>query len=112
MFEECQAPRITEGDEWFEFISSRAARLNAYGDEFEDMRERLGGLDPENSKSTRLELQAEIDAAVFHAYGFSYDETEFILEDFHKVQNPRVMTDDYFDTVLSKYETVVEQGEH
>lgn len=112
MFEECQAPRMTEDDEWFEFISTRAARLNGYGDEFEDMRKRLDGLDPEDSQANRLKLQAEVDAAVFHAYGFSYEETEFILEDFHKVQSPRVMTDDYFDTVLSKYETVVEQVEH
>jgi hypothetical protein len=43
-FNESQLPRLTEGDDWFHYISDRAARLNCYGEEFAEMRERLGGI--------------------------------------------------------------------
>lgn len=101
---EAQAPHLTEGDDWFEFIWRRSARLNCYGDQFEEMRERLGGIEPATDEETRIELHAEIDAAAFHAYGLNRDETEFVLDDFYQVQNPRMMTDEYFDKVLKKYE--------
>ena len=39
--EESQVPRLTEGDNWFHYISDRAARLNCYGEKFEEMREFL-----------------------------------------------------------------------
>ena len=103
-FEESQAPELTEGDEWFDYISSRAARLNCYGEEFEEMRERLSGIEPATEMNERRELQAEIDAAAFHAYGLGREETAFVLDDFHRVQNPRLMDEDYFDTVLEKYD--------
>ncbi|QCC60235.1 hypothetical protein NP511_17915 [Natrinema thermotolerans] len=108
MFEECQAPRLTKGDEWFEPVWNRAARLNCYGDDFEEIANRLD-IDPVTDEKTRQELQAEIDAAMFGAYGFDRDETEFILDDFHRVQSPRVMTDEYFDLVLEKYDELVEE---
>jgi hypothetical protein len=103
-FEESQVPRLTDGDEWFDYISTRAARLNCYGDEFEEMRERLGGIEPATEMEERRELQAEIDAAAFHAYGLDREQTTFVLDDFHRVQNPRIMDEDYFDMVLEKYE--------
>jgi hypothetical protein len=68
------------------------------------LRERLGGIKPATDENERQRLQAEIDAAAFHAYGLDRDETEFVLNDFHRVQNPRVMTEDYFDLVFGKYE--------
>lgn len=50
-------------------------------------------------------LQAEIDAAAFHAYGLDHGEPDFIvLDDFHRVRDPRTMTDEYFDLVLAKYD--------
>jgi type I restriction-modification system DNA methylase subunit len=103
-FRESQVPRLTEGDEWFDYIWTRAARLNCYGDPFEEMRDRLGGIEPAVDEAERRKIQAEIDAAAFHAYGLDYDQTAFVLDDFHRVQNPRLMDEDYFEMVLEKYE--------
>jgi hypothetical protein len=103
-FEETQVPDLTEDDEWFDYISSRAARLNCYGDDFEEMRDRLGGIEPATDMDERREVQAELDAAAFHAYGLDREQTSFVLDDFHRVQNPRIMDEDYFDMVLKKYD--------
>jgi len=103
--EESQMPRLTEGDNYFEYIWTRAARLNCYGDEFEEMRERLD-VEPATTEGERREIQAEIDAAAFHAYGLNKEETEFVLDDFHRVGNPRVMDDEYFEMVKRKYEVL------
>ncbi|NGM69177.1 hypothetical protein G6M89_09185 [Natronolimnobius sp. AArcel1] len=106
-FMESQVPRLTEGDEWFEYIWTRAARLNCYGDEFEEMRDRLG-IDAVTDPDKREEIQAELDAGAFHAYGFDRGQVEFILDDFHMVQNPRRMTDEYLDLVLGKYDELAD----
>ena len=108
--EESQLPRLIEGDDWFHYISSRAARLNCYGEEFAEMRERLGGIDPITDETERRELQAEIDAAAFHAYGLDREDTAFVLEDFHRVKNPRLMDEPYFEMVLEKYDELAEAG--
>jgi hypothetical protein len=107
---ESQMPRLTHGDGWFEYISERAARLNCYGDRFADMRDRLGGIEPATDPTERRELQAEIDAAAFHAYGLDAEEVEFVLEDFHTVSNPRLMTKEYLSTVLEKFQVLAEEG--
>jgi len=107
-FKETQVPDLTAGDEWFKYIWTRAARLNCYGDEFEEMRDRLGGIEPATDMDERREIQAELDAAAFHAYGLDRDQTEFVLEDFHRVQNPRLMDEDYFRMVLGKYDELTE----
>ncbi len=109
-FKESQVPHLTDGDDWFEYISTRAARLNCYGSEFEEMRDRLGGIDPASNKDKRRELQAEIDAAAFHAYGLNREDVEFVLNDFHRVQNPRVMSEEYFERVSEKYDTLEQEG--
>ena len=106
--EESQVPRLTEGDEWFDYIWTRAARLNCYGEEFAEMRERLGGIEPVVNATKRREIQAELDAATFHAYGLDHQETAFVLGDFYRVQNPRLMDEDYFQLVLEKYEQLAE----
>ncbi|MDB9279995.1 hypothetical protein PN416_08660 [Halorubrum ezzemoulense] len=103
-FEESQTPRLIEGDEWFDYIWTRAARLNCYGDDFEQMRDRLGGVEPATTMDERREVQAELDAAAFHAYGLDRKQTAFVLEDFHRVQNPRLMDENYFQSVLEKYD--------
>ncbi|USZ78475.1 type II restriction endonuclease subunit M (plasmid) [Halorussus vallis] len=102
-FEESQVPRLTDGDDWFHYIADRAAKLNCYGEEFAEMRERLGGIEPATDMETRRELQAEVDAAVFHAYGLDEEEMQFVLDDFHRVSNPRIMTEAYFEKVAEKY---------
>ncbi|MCU4971148.1 Eco57I restriction-modification methylase domain-containing protein [Halobacteria archaeon AArc-m2/3/4] len=109
-FNESQLPRLTDGDNWFHYISDRAARLNCYGDEFAEMRERLGGIEPVTEDDTRRELQAEIDAASLHAYGLNREEAEFMLSDFHRVENPRLMDEPYFEMVLDKYDELIEIG--
>jgi len=101
--EESQVPRLTDGDEWFEFIWTRAARLNCYGDAFEEMRERLDGIDPVTEDDGRRQLRAEIDAAAFHAYGLDPEEMQFVLDDFHLVDNPRLMDREYLEMVSEQY---------
>lgn len=105
---ESQVPRLTEGDDYFEYIWRRAARLNCYGEAFAEMRDRLGGVDPATDSNEREHLRAEIDAAAFHAYSLDRDETRFVINDFHRVQNPRLMTEDYFDLVAKKYDALVD----
>ena len=107
---ESQAPRLTAGDDWFEYIWRRAARLNCYGDAFAEMRERLGGVDPATEPGEREQVQAELDATAFHAYGLDREQTAFVLDDFHQVQNPRRMTDDYLDLVLERYDHLAEHA--
>ena len=107
-FKESQVPRLVEGDDWFEYIWTRAARLNCYGEAFEGLRDRLG-IDAVTLEEEREQIQAEIDAAAFHAYGLSHDQVAFILDDFHTVQNPRRMTDEYFELVLNKYDELADR---
>ena len=109
-FEESQMPRLQDGDDWFHHIADRAARLNCYGEEFAEMRERLGGIEPATEMGERRELQAEIDAGALHAYGLNRRDAEFILNDFHRVSNPRIMTEEYFDLVFEKYDLLEETG--
>lgn len=108
-FEESQVPQLTEGDDWFEFISTRAAKLNCYGEEFQEVRNRLGVLQPVTDRRKREKLRAEIDAAAFHAYGFDRNDTTFILENFHRVSDPRLMDEDYFDMVLKEYDRLAKE---
>jgi hypothetical protein len=101
---ESQLPRLTDGDDWFHYIAERAARLNCYGKEFKEMRKRLGGIEAAVEDQERRELQAEIDAAAFHAYGLERRDVKFVLDDFHRVENPKLMDEMYFDLVLEKYD--------
>lgn len=110
VIEEAQLPRLTEENYWYDYISNRAAQLNCYGEEFKEMRERLGDIDPVISDQDRRELQAEIDAAAFHAYGLEQSEVEFVLDDFHQVKDPRIMTDEYLNMVAKKFEKLGEEG--
>jgi hypothetical protein len=105
---ESQMPRLTEGDDWFEHIWTRAAKLNCYGEAFGEMRNRLN-IQPVTAPEERKKLQAEIDAGAFYAYGLNREQTEFLLEDFNQVENPRRMTDEYFDLVLEKYDELTPQ---
>jgi hypothetical protein len=111
-FEESQMPRLTDEDDWFQYISERAAQLNCYGKEFKELRERLGGINPVTDRDERHVLHAEIDAAAFHVYGLARTDVKFVLDDFHQVQEPRLMTEEYFDLVLEKYDELAESGPH
>lgn len=98
-----QVPRLTQDNEWFDYISNHAARLNCYGEPFAEMRERLGDIDPVDSEEERRRVQAELDAAAFHACGLNEEETKFVLEDFNRVNDPRMMDEEYFGSVLKNY---------
>lgn len=102
---ECQMPRLTDGVDWFEYIWRRAARLNCYGPQFEDLCEELD-ITPATTKTERDRLRAEIDAAAFSVYGLSDDEAEYLVNDFYRTDDPTLMTDDYFDSVLAKYREI------
>jgi hypothetical protein len=104
--EESQVPRVHTENKYFNIVYENAAKLNCFGEDFEEMRDRLGGVDPATELSERREVQAELDAATFHAYGLDREQTTFVLDDFHRVQNPRLMDDDYFEMVLEKYEEI------
>jgi len=107
---ESQLPRLTDGDDWFHYIAERGARLNCYGEKFKEMRERLGGIEPATEDQERRELQAEIDSAAFHAYGLERRDVKFVLDDFHRVENPKLMDEEYFDLVLEKYDLLDQKG--
>lgn len=102
---ESQVPRLTDGDEWFDHIWTRAARLNCYGDEFESLRDELG-ITPATSHQERKRLQAEMDAGAMLAYSLSRDEVEHMLDNFGRVKSPRLMDEEYFETVLEKYDAL------
>lgn len=38
------------------------------------------------------------------------EETRFVCDDFHHVQNPRLMTGDYFENVVEIYDELAEEG--
>jgi hypothetical protein len=101
--EESTVPRLTESDEWFDYIWRRAARLNCYGDAFDEMRSRLGRIEPITDDFARRQARIEIDAAAFHAYNLAADEVEFVLDDFNTIQNPDLRDQPYFESVLEKY---------
>jgi len=108
-FVESQMPRLTEGDDWFRHIWTRTAKLNCYGDGFAEMRDRLD-IEAATEFGERERLQAELDAGAFHAYGLNRGQVEFILDDFYQVQNPRLMTDEYFELVLEKYDELADEA--
>ena len=37
-------------------------------------------------------------------------DTKFVLDDFHRVENQRLMDEPYFDMVLEKYDELAEAG--
>lgn len=75
------------------------------------MRDRLGGFEAVAEPEARARLRAEVDAAAFHAYGLDREETAFLLDDFHRIDNPQLMTEEYFDHVLDCYDRLATRKE-
>jgi hypothetical protein len=109
-FLESQVPRLTSDDDWFDYISTRAARLNCYGEAFAEMRERLGGVKPVTDVKQRRQVQSELDAAVMHAYGLNESEVDFILDDFHYVRDPEFMDEEFTTLVRENFSELGEKG--
>jgi hypothetical protein len=109
-FRESQLPRLTAGDRWFDPVASRAARLNCYGGAFAPMRDRLGGVDPVTDMAERRRVQTELEAAACHAYGLDREQVGFLLSDFHTVERPRLVDDDYLDAVAAAFDRLADGG--
>lgn len=105
---ESQVPRLTEGDDWFDYIWQRAARLNCYGDAFKSLRDNLG-ITPDTTHDQRKQSQAELDAAAMHAYGLSRSEAIHLIDNFGQVKSPRLMDDEYFELVVQKYDDLASE---
>ena len=106
---ESQVPKLSSGDDYFEFIWKRAAKLNCYGERYEEMRERLG-IEAVIDENKRRELRAEIDAAAMKSYNLGREKAEFLIENFPRIPNPRIKDEDYFGMVLEKYDKLAEEG--
>lgn len=102
---ESHVPRLTEGDDWFEYIWKRAAKLNSYGEAFEEIRKELG-IEPISEHDQRKRTQAEIDAAAMHAYSIEQEEVKHLIKNFRQVKNPRLMDDEYFELVLQSFKNL------
>ncbi|WP_276258992.1 Eco57I restriction-modification methylase domain-containing protein [Haloglomus litoreum] len=110
LVKESQAPRLTDESPWFDHIWRPAAQLNCYGDSFSSLRSDLDITSLSNEERRRA-ARAEIDAAVFRAYGFEDDDIVIsVLDSFPVVRSPRVMDDRYIDMVLEEFGNL-ERGE-
>lgn len=103
---ESQAPKTPVESELGEDIWMNAARLNCYGERFQSLRDELD-IEAVEKVEARAKTQADIDAAVFHAYGFdSPDLVWSILESLPRVRSPRVLDEAYFDMVIGQFEQI------
>ncbi|MCU4927099.1 Eco57I restriction-modification methylase domain-containing protein [Halobacteria archaeon AArc-dxtr1] len=101
---ESQAPKPPVESDIGEAIWKPAARLNCYGEHFQPVRAELN-INVIEDVETRADAQASIDAVVFHAYGFEDPEAVWsVLESLPRVRNPRILDEEYFDTVIRQFE--------
>lgn len=100
LINESQAPRLSPDSDLGETIWTLAARLTCYPDRFEPLQDELN-ISPIRDVDKRAAVQAEIDAAVFLAYGFEdRDVVWSILESLPRVRSPRVLDESYFERVV------------
>ncbi|WP_154020816.1 Eco57I restriction-modification methylase domain-containing protein [Haloarcula sp. CBA1115] len=100
LVKESQAPHLSPVSNLGETIWTLAARLTCYGDCFNPLQKELN-VDPIRDIEKRAAAQAEIDAAVFLAYGFEdRDVVWSILDSLPRVRSPRVLDESYFERVV------------
>ncbi len=78
-------PRLTEGDEFFNEIVERAAKLICTAPEFDDLAKEVGIKSHKNGVTDpvqRQKLRAELDALIAHLYGLTETEFRHILTTF------------------------------
>jgi hypothetical protein len=84
-------PRLTDGDEAFWPIVSRAARLICVNREFDDLAKGVGFKSHKNGVTDpthRAKLRAELDGLVAYLYGLTEEEFAYILTTFPLVADP------------------------
>lgn len=84
-------PRLCKGDQFFDAIVERAAKLICTTPEFDDLAREVG-LDSHKSGITnevqRAKLRAELDGIIAHIYGLTEEEFAYILSTFPLVSEP------------------------
>ncbi|MDH6064652.1 Eco57I restriction-modification methylase domain-containing protein [Umezakia ovalisporum] len=85
------APRLTEGDKYFNDIVERAAKLICTTPEFDELAQEVGLESHKNGVSDeteRAQLRAELDGIIAHLYGLTEEEFSYILTTFPIVPEP------------------------
>ena len=93
-------PRLTAGDEYFDDIVSRAAKLICTAPEFDDLAVSVGIGSHKHGvtdAAERAKLRAELDGMIAHLYGLSESEFSHILGTF------QIVDEDVKDKALAEF---------
>ena len=84
-------PRLQKGDQWFDAIVTRAAKLICTTPEFDELAKEVGLGSYSNGVTNEIErgkLRAELDGIISHIYGLTEGEFSHILSTFPVVADP------------------------
>jgi Alw26I/Eco31I/Esp3I family type II restriction m6 adenine DNA methyltransferase len=84
-------PRLQKGDQWFDAIVQRAAKLICTTPEFDDLAQEMGLESHKNgviNEVQRGQLRAELDGIIAHLYRLTEQEFAYILTTFPIVADP------------------------
>jgi hypothetical protein len=84
-------PRLQKGDQWFDAIVQRAAKLICTTPEFDDLAQEIGLESHKNGVTNEVQrgqLRAELDGIIAHLYGLTESEFAYILTTFPIVADP------------------------
>ena len=84
-------PRLQKGDQWFDAIVQRAAKLICTTPEFDDLAQEIGLESHKNGVTNEIQrgqLRAELDGIIAHLYGLTESEFAYILTTFPIVADP------------------------
>jgi hypothetical protein len=84
-------PRLQKGDQWFDAIVERAAKLICTTPEFDELAQEIGLESHKNGVTNEVQrgqLRAELDGIIAHLYGLTESEFAYILTTFPIVADP------------------------
>ncbi len=84
-------PRLQKGDQWFNAIVQRAAKLICTTPEFDELAQEIGLESHKNGVTNEIQrgqLRAELDGIIAHLYGLTESEFAYILTTFPIVADP------------------------
>ena len=84
-------PRLQKGDQWFDAIVQRAAKLICTTPEFDKLAQEIGLESHKNGVTNEVQrgqLRAELDGIIAHLYGLTESEFAYILTTFPIVADP------------------------
>ena len=84
-------PRLLKGDQWFDAIVQRAAKLICTTPEFDKLAQEIGLESHKNGVTNEVQrgqLRAELDGIIAHLYGLTESEFAYILTTFPIVADP------------------------